>query len=249
MNYLTQRELLDEMRPLIDRLKMVPDNSPEAKALVRRLTDLRIAVEATNRHDLFSPSPIKENSNPSAGDYWIDTPRSRDELYFSAIVEKLSGVSREDLVMLVAALLIGNVGFVEASIERLSWQAKKNGKIKLPDGRKATPNSIRDILSNDSLHAALSRIAKLNEVMLIGKQRARRKPGGSHPPSKETLVKKLEKWILKQWNSQAWASQDAFIKKMKEIAPPEKAETLGIMQVRDIKLWLPSKKKKSHKNN
>lgn len=183
MRYRTQRELLDEMRPLIDKLKMVPDNGSEAKALVTRLTDLRIAVEATNRHDLFSPSPKKENTNPAAGDYWIDTPRNRDELYFSAIVEKLSSVSREDLVMLVATLLIGKVGFVEASIERLSWQAKKNGKIKLPDGREVTPNSIREVLLNDSLHAALSRIVKLNELMLIGKQRARRKSGeGTQSP-------------------------------------------------------------------
>ncbi len=183
MNYLTKRELLDEMRPLIDKLKTVPDNSPEAQTLLTGLTDIRIAVEAINRHDLFSPSQKKENTNPAAGDYWIDTPRNRDDLYFSAIVEKLSDVSREDLIMLVAALLIGNVGFVEASIERLPWQAKKNGKIKLPDGRKVTPDSIRDILSNDSLHAALSRIAKLNELMLIGKQRARRKSGEGTQPS------------------------------------------------------------------
>ncbi|EAA7605628.1 hypothetical protein ADQ66_10280 [Salmonella enterica] len=237
------------MRPLIDKLKTVPDNSPEAKTLLTRLTDIRIAVEAINRHDLFSPSPKKENTNPASGDYWIDTPRNRDDLYFSTIVEKLSDVSREDLIMLVAALLIGNVGLIEASIERLPWQAKKNGKISLPDGRKVTPDSIRDILSNDSLHAALSRIAKLNELMLIGKQRARRESGGSHLPSKETLKKQLKKWIVDLWNSQSWANQDAFIKRAREIAPTQRAETLDEIKNDEIKDWLPPKKKKSRKNN
>ncbi|MTZ81987.1 hypothetical protein [Citrobacter sp. JL978] len=225
---------------------------PIVKANQTRLNDLDAAFFPSRRgKPACSPTPSFPEKNPSKVGYWLDYPRDRDELYRSAIIDTLakSGASLPQVIELVADILVNNVGIVESAINNIQTHAKNKGKLLMPNGKYTEAKVAQGYFDTLSIRDALFRLLTFNEKLLESKQKEAASKGGDHGKKPETLKRQLKAWVIKQWNSQEWASQDAFIMRIREIAPPERAETLAEMPSDKIKEWLLTKKKNNTKNN
>lgn len=200
--------------------------------------------------------------SPADSGYWIDTPHHEHDLSASSIINALDSVPEDKLKHIIADFITFNMGIIDSAIDLIEAHQKGNGTIFIhsisdyrtvsefqnylrycPDkNREYRPESERRSLSH-----ALNQLFIFYESQQAGAMSESQSSGGSHPPSAATLKERLRKWVMAQWNSQSWASQDAFIKRIREIAPPEKAETLESTTHEEIKAWLPAKKKNSRK--
>ncbi|HHY6382706.1 TPA: hypothetical protein ACV44O_001476 [Salmonella enterica] len=202
--------------------------------------------------------------SPADSGYWIDTPHHERDLSASSIINALDGVTEDKLKQVIADLITFNRGLIDSAIDLIEAHQKDKGTIFIHSiGQYRKVCEFQDCLrycpdKNSKYHSdnerralshALNQLFIFYETQQAGAISKSQNPGGSHPPSKETLKKQLKKWIVDLWNSQSWATQDAFIKRAREIAPTQKAETLDEIKDDEIKCWLPPKKKKSRKNN
>ncbi|HCJ6373365.1 hypothetical protein [Citrobacter sp. RHBSTW-00671] len=200
--------------------------------------------------------------SPADSGYWIDTPHHERDLSASSIIEALDGVTEDKLKQIIADLIIFNRGIIDSATDLIEAHQKDKGTIfihsigeyrkvaEFQDFLRYCPDKNREYRPESerrSLSHALNQLFIFYESQQAGAMSESQSSGGSHPPSAATLKERLRKWVMAQWNSQSWASQDAFIKRIREIAPPEKAETLEGTTHEEIKAWLPAKKKNSRK--
>lgn len=242
----TMKELTDPACEL-HQLWRQNKNCAEVMAAQTRANDLRAATFPSRRGKSASaPTSAFPEENPAKAGYWLDSQRQRDELNKSEIIATLleSDTTQQELIELVADILVVNLGVIESAIDNIQKHSKADGSILLPSGKYVSADAIQANFDRLTMQSALFHLLTFNESILAAKQSAKAKKGGNHGKSQEKLKAQLRKWIVKQWElPQGWASQDAFITRMRAVAPPEKAETLGLIDDAELKGWLTVKKK------
>lgn len=184
------------------------------------------------------------------------------DLSHSAIKEKLRDVPADGLREIIADFLVYQRGTIDSAIDNIEAKADKDGNIKINDKGDEVPVSELQMYfryvpdkkreyhpSNNrrSISASFNKILFFSEGRAVSGLIKNQAKGGHHPAKPDTKKKSLERWLVKQWEGGQWSTKVEFINKLKDIAPPGKAETLDGMSESAIMKLIPIKKKYSRK--